>query len=221
MLGQNFSKMFDVWFEDENKQKSFVWQTSWGLSTRSIGSMIMIHSDNTGVVLPPRVAQVQVVIIPILFKNDDGKKILDKAHELAKALKAGGIRVQVDDRENHNPGFKFNNWEVKGTPIRIEVGAKDLEKGEVKVAIRHSGEKFQLSQSDLSDSIIATLNKIHTDMYDKAKQARDSHLKQASNWKEFMQALNDKNICLAPWCDTVACEKKIKEQSKEESIATL
>ena len=142
--------MFDVWFEDENKQKTYVWQTSWGLSTRSIGSMIMIHSDNTGVVLPPRVAQVQVVIIPILFKNDDGKKIVDKAHELAKELKASGIRVQVDDRENHNPGFKFNNWEVKGTPIRIEVGAKDLANNEVKVAIRHNGEKFQLSQVGLS-----------------------------------------------------------------------
>lgn len=112
------------------------------MSTRSIGSMIMIHSDNTGVVLPPRVAQVQVVIIPILFKNDDSKAIVGRAWELAKELKAAGIRVQVDDRENHNPGFKFANWEVKGTPIRLEIGSKDLEKGEVKVAVRHSGEKF-------------------------------------------------------------------------------
>jgi prolyl-tRNA synthetase len=111
----------------------------------------MIHSDNTGVVLPPRVAQVQVVIIPILFKNDDSKAIVGRAWELAKELKAAGIRVQVDDRENHNPGFKFANWEVKGTPIRLEIGTKDLEKSEVKVAIRHSGEKFQLSQEKLSE----------------------------------------------------------------------
>ncbi len=118
--------MFDVWFEDENKQKSFVWQTSWGLSTRSIGSMIMIHSDNTGVVLPPRVAQTQIVIIPILYKNDDSKALLDQAHNLKKELLQAGIRVTVDDRDNHNPGFKFNNWEVKGTPIRLELGAKDF-----------------------------------------------------------------------------------------------
>jgi prolyl-tRNA synthetase len=104
--------------------------------------MIMIHSDNTGVVLPPRVAQVQVVIIPILFKNDDGKAIVEKAWELAKELKLAGIRVQVDDIDNHNPGFKFNNWEVKGTPLRLELGSKDFEKGEVKVAVRNSGEKF-------------------------------------------------------------------------------
>jgi len=134
--------MFDVWFEDENKQKSFVWQTSWGLSTRSIGSMIMIHSDNIGVVLPPRVAQTQIVIIPILYKNDDSKALLDKAYELSKLLKASGIRIAVDDRDNHNPGFKFNSWEVKGTPVRLELGAKDFQNGEVKVAIRHNGEKF-------------------------------------------------------------------------------
>jgi prolyl-tRNA synthetase len=183
--------------------------------------MIMIHSDNTGVVLPPRVAQVQVVIIPILFKNDDGKAIVEKAWELAKELKQAGIRVQVDDRDNHNPGFKFNNWEVKGTPVRLELGSKDFEKGEVKVAVRHSGEKFQTSHAKLGEQIVALLDRIHTEMYEKALAARDSHLKHADNWKDFMVALNNKNICLAPWCDTVECEKKIKEESKTESIATM
>ena len=144
MLGQNFSKMFDVWYEDIDKTKKFVWQTSWGLSTRSIGAMIMVHSDNTGIVMPPRVAQTQIVIIPILFKNDDAKLLHDKAHELAAQLKAAGLRVTVDDRENHNPGFKFNSWEVKGTPIRLELGAKDIAAGEVKCAVRHSGAKFQV-----------------------------------------------------------------------------
>lgn len=150
MLGQNFSKMFDVWYEDEQKQKSFVWQTSWGLSTRSIGAMIMIHSDNVGIVLPPRVAQTQIVIIPILYKNDDSKALVDQAYELKKQLMAEGLRVQVDDGESKNPGFKFNQWEVKGTPVRLELGAKDFEKNEVKCCIRHSGNKSQLKQENLA-----------------------------------------------------------------------
>ncbi len=141
--------MFDVWFEDENKQKTFAWQTSWGLSTRSIGAMIMIHSDNVGVVFPPKVAATQIVIIPILHKNDDAKLLLDRAYELAKQLKDAGIRAKVDDRENHNPGFKFNSWEIKGTPVRIELGAKDMTANEVKVAIRHNGEKYQVKQENL------------------------------------------------------------------------
>lgn len=142
MLGQNFSKMFDVWFEDAEKQKTFVWQTSWGLSTRSIGSMIMVHSDNTGVVLPPRVAKTQIVIIPIFYKDKDNKAILAKAEELFKTLKDAGIRCVIDDSDNHNPGFKFNYWEVRGTPVRLELGSKDFEKNEVKCCVRHNGEKF-------------------------------------------------------------------------------
>lgn len=118
--------MFDVWFEDEKGQKEFVWQTSWGFSTRSIGSMIMIHSDNKGLVLPPSVAQYQVVLIPIIFKNDDAQAILSKAKEMHALLKAKGVRVYLDDRDNYNPGWKFNNWEMKGVPLRIEVGKNDV-----------------------------------------------------------------------------------------------
>ena len=136
--------MFDVWYTDEHEQKQFVHQTSWGISTRSIGSMIMIHSDNKGLVLPPRVAQTQVVIIPIFFKGVANKEITDKVHELASKLRESGIRVAVDDNPHHNPGFKYNHWELKGVPLRIELGSKDLANQEVRVAVRHSGEKFQL-----------------------------------------------------------------------------
>lgn len=120
--------MFEVEFEDKNKQKKFVEQTSWGFSTRSIGSMIMIHSDNKGLVLPPKVAQVQVILIPIIKKGDDIDSINDKTDEIYKELKAAGIRVKVDDSDIHNPGWKFNHWEIKGVPIRLEIGAKDVEK---------------------------------------------------------------------------------------------
>lgn len=165
MLGQNFSKMFDVWFEDADKEKKFVWQTSWGLSTRSIGAMIMIHSDNTGIVLPPKVAQTQVVIVPIFFKGDDVEALKDKAHELAAQLKEAGVRTVVDDSETHNPGYKFNQWEVKGTPVRLELGKKDMEKSEVKCVVRHNGEKSQMPQGSLAEQIPALLEKIHKDMY--------------------------------------------------------
>jgi prolyl-tRNA synthetase len=120
--------MFDVWFEDKAGQKQFAWQTSWGFSTRSIGSMIMVHSDNKGLVLPPRVAQIQVVMVPITYKDDDISAIYNKCEELTKALKEAGVRATFDDRENYNPGWKFNHWELKGVPIRLELGKKDAEK---------------------------------------------------------------------------------------------
>lgn len=220
-LGQNFSKMFDVWYTDEKEQKTFVHQTSWGLSTRSIGSMIMIHSDNTGLVLPPKVAQTQVVVIPIYFKDGDNKALQDKVHEIATVLKSHGIRAVVDDNDSKNPGFKFNHWEVRGTPIRLELGHKDFEKSEVKVVVRHSGEKFQLSWQMLDVHIEALLNDIHGQMYEKAEKARMEHTKHVENWDQFMEALDNKFVCLAPWCDTVKCEETVKNRSKEESLAKM
>jgi prolyl-tRNA synthetase len=220
-LGQNFSKMFDVWYTDEKEQKTFVHQTSWGLSTRSIGSMIMIHSDNNGLVLPPRVAQNQVVIIPIFFKDGDNKALKDKVHEIAANLRDHGIRVAVDDNDSKNPGFKFNHWEVRGTPIRLELGHKDLEKSEVKAVVRHSGEKFQMHWQALATNIEALLQDIHAQMYAKAEKARVDHTKHVENWEQFMEALDNKFVCLAPWCDTVKCEETVKNRSKEESLAKM
>ena len=213
--------MFDVWFEDKSGQKQFVWQTSWGFSTRSIGSMIMVHSDNKGLVIPPRVAQTQVVFVPIVYKDDDAATILDKMAELSKALKAAGVRSVCDDRENYNPGWKFNHWELKGTPIRLELGKKDYEKQEVRLVRRDNGEKFQMKWSDLVTEIPKVLDQIHDDMYNRALKTRDDHMKVAYNWEDFMSALNGRNIVLTPWCDEGAEEEKVKDKTKEESLKTM
>jgi prolyl-tRNA synthetase len=171
-LGTNFAKMFEVQYEDQKGVKKDVWQTSWGLSTRSIGAMIMVHSDNMGLVLPPRVAQVQVVIIPILKKGDDMEALSKNAQEVYDKLKKAGVKVVLDDRENYNPGFKFNHWEVKGTPIRLELGKKDFEKQEMRCCKRHNGEKFQLKTDTLDQRIPEMLEEIHHEMFNKALKAR-------------------------------------------------
>lgn len=220
MLGQNFSKMFDVWYLDDQNKKQLAWQTSWGLSTRSIGAMIMIHSDNTGLVLPPRVAQIQVVIIPVPGKGSS-KAQFDVAANVFKSLKEAGVRVELDDGTTQNPGFKYAKWELRGTPVRIEIGEKDVEKNEVRVCIRHSGRKYQSSVDTISAHMLELMDTIHEEMYLKAVELRNQNLTTADNWVDFMNALNQKKICLAPWCDTVKCEKTIKDKSKEESLAKM
>ena len=135
--------MFKIVFEDEKKEKKFVWQTSWGLTTRSIGIMVMYHGDDKGLVLPPRVANVQVVIVPIPFKGKEGD-VNNAAYEVFQSLKATEIRAHIDLRDNYNPGWKFNHWELKGVPIRLEIGPKDVQNKEVRVVLRHNGEKMQM-----------------------------------------------------------------------------
>lgn len=135
--------MFKIVFEDEKKEKKFVWQTSWGLTTRSIGIMVMYHGDDKGLVLPPRVANVQVVIVPIPFKGKE-EDVNNAAYEVFQSLKATEIRVHIDLRDNYNPGWKFNHWELKGVPIRLEIGPKDVQNKEVRVVLRHNGEKMQM-----------------------------------------------------------------------------
>ena len=165
-----------MWFEDKNGQKEYVWQTSWGFSTRSIGSMIMIHSDNKGLVLPPRVALTQVVLIPIANKKDTSVQIRAKVDEIASKLRECGIRTYCDDRDNYSPGWKYNHWELKGIPIRIELGMKDFEKQEVRVVRRDNGDKFQVKWEALATNIKTLIDKIHNDMYQRALKARDEHL---------------------------------------------
>lgn len=217
-LGQNFSKMFEIWFENEQKKKGFAYQTSWGFSTRSIGAMIMIHGDNKGLVLPPRVAHVQVVIVPI-YQKDCQDKIVESSQNVLKKLRQAGIRVKLDDRSNYNPGWKFNHWEVKGVPIRLEIGSKDVEKNEVRVVRRFDGEKYQMNVDSLSDHLTEALEKIQQEMYDKAVKERSERTKQGNDWETFMAELNKRNVVLTPWCDVQACEQKVKDRSKEESKA--
>lgn len=139
-LGQNFGKMFDVTFNDEKGDKSFVWQTSWGLTTRTIGVMIMTHGDDKGIILPPMVAQYQVVIVPLYFKDTaQNNKVDDKCFELKAALEAKGVRTHVDNRDVYTPGWKYNDWEMKGVPVRLELGPKDFQNQEVRVVVRYNG----------------------------------------------------------------------------------
>jgi prolyl-tRNA synthetase len=161
MLGQNFSKMFKISFENQEHKKDLAWQTSWGFTTRSIGSLIMIHGDDKGLVLPPKCAPIQCVIIPIIKKSDKNQaEIVAKAHEIAKGLKAAGVRVNVDDRDNYNPGWKYNHWEIKGVCLRVEIGAMDLEKAQVVMVRRDSKEKASLPWEGLSTKVVDTLAQI-------------------------------------------------------------
>jgi prolyl-tRNA synthetase len=224
-LGQNFSKMFEIMVDGDNEQgkRSYVWQNSWGITTRTIGVMVMIHGDDKGLVLPPKVASLQVVIIPtgITVKTTpaDKEAIFSKCRELFSILKKDGLRVKLDDRENCTPGFKYNHWELKGVPVRLEVGPKDLKKNETRSVRRDTGASAQIStSSDFSKSIQDLLNTIQDDMFSKAKKVRDDHLIRADNWNDFIVALNGKNLILAPWCETVKCEESVKDKSAKSYV---
>lgn len=175
--------MFGVQFEDRQEKKQFVNQTSWGLSTRSIGAMIMVHSDDRGLVLPPKVAQTQIVVIPIIHKEDDGKGMCDQAFEVTKILRQAGFRVVLDESRNHNPGFKFNRWEVKGTPVRIEIGQNELKDQTAKVCLRHNGEKFVLKWEELPEKMPQVMEQIHKDLFAKAKKQMDDNMNNVENWE--------------------------------------
>jgi len=181
----------------------------------------MIHGDNKGLVLPPRVAQTQVVLVPIVYKEDDPASINNKLEEIYKQFKEAGVRTFYDDRDNYNPGWKFNHWEVKGVPIRIELGKKDFENQEVRVVRRDTGAKQQMKWDQLATGIPHLLEEIQGDMYRKAEKERDEHIKETENWEQFMDCLNQKNLCLAPWCEDSECEIKAKDRSKEESLKLI
>lgn len=188
-LGQNFAKSFDIKFADENNAEAYCWTTSWGVSTRLIGALIMAHSDDDGLVLPPRVAPVQVVVVPI-YKNDaEREKVMDAVHRLTADWK-GRFRWKLDDRDNLSWGFKFNEWEVKGVPVRVEVGPKDLEKGTVAIARRDrpgkEGKSF-VSQDGLTERVGALLEEIQTALFDRALKFRDEHTFTAANFDEFSE----------------------------------
>ncbi|GAB5359211.1 hypothetical protein AAMO2058_000524800 [Amorphochlora amoebiformis] len=211
-LGQNFAKMFQIKFEDKDTVKRHVWQNSWGLTTRTIGVMVLVHGDDKGLVLPPRVAPIQVVIVPIIYTKTR-EAVLSKGEDLEKALDSAGVRVKLDSSENHNPGWKFNYYELKGVPIRIELGPKDLEKKTVVLVRRDNGQKIVCSWEDLASTVGKTLLQIHTDMFNRAKKVRDSRLRKVTNWGDFMKALNDKCMVMAPWCGDRKAEELIKEKT--------
>lgn len=216
-LGQNFAKIFDIQFENEAQKMAHVWQTSWGFTTRSVGIVVMTHSDDKGLNLPPKVAPVQVVIIPIFFKEKSAKELIEKTEKLYKLLIEKGIRVKTDVGEDKTAGWKYNHWEMKGVPIRLELGPKDLEAGEVKLVRRFDGEKRQIKEADLAEEISKELDVIHKEMYATAKKKFESNIGLAKDWASFMEKLNKPNIVKTPWCEKTPCELEVKEKSARES----
>ena len=214
-LGQNFAKAFDVKFSDKENNLEYVWASSWGVSTRLIGGLVMAHSDDEGLILPPKIAPLQVVIVPI-FKGDQQKAMIDeKVDALVKELKAKNIRVKYDDSDNARPGWKFAEYEKKGVPVRLTFGARDLEKGLVEIARRDTAEKQTLGLENLSNVIEKLLEDIQQNMFNKAKAFRDENIREVNSWDEFMKTLDEKaGFLSAHWDGTPETEEKIKELSK-------
>lgn len=216
-LAQIFAKMFKIEFENKQNKKEHVYQTSWGVSTRSIGAFVMIHGDDKGMVMTPRCAIYQVVIVPIYIKKQY-EDMNNKSHELAKYLKKNGIRAHVDDRDNYTPGFRYNYWEIRGIPIRLELGPKDMENEQFMACRRVDGKKIAMKWEGLLETLKAEFIDISDLMYNKAKDTQDSKKKTVLTWKDFMENINKKMMCLAPWCDTVKCEEDVNERSRTESL---
>ena len=214
-LGQNFAKAFDVKFTDKENKLDYVWATSWGVSTRLIGALVMAHSDDQGLILPPKIAPIQVVIVPI-FKGDEQKQLIDqKVLGLIKELKAAGISVKYDDNDNNRPGWKFAEYEMKGVPVRIAIGARDIANNVVEVARRDTKEKMSFSMDGLSQQIIQLLDDIQTSIFNKALRYRDEHITVANSWDELVDLLDDKTGFIAcHWDGTSETEDKIKELTK-------
>ncbi len=214
-LGQNFAKAFDVKFSNKENQQDYVWATSWGVTTRLIGALVMVHSDDQGLVLPPRIAPLQVVIVPI-FKGDDQKATIDaKVKEIMKELKALGIRVKYDDNDNNRPGWKFAEYEMKGVPVRLAIGARDLEKNVIEIARRDTKEKRVVSLDGIAAYTENLLKEIQENMYNKAKVFRDENITPANSWDEFVKLLDEKSgFISAHWDGTSETEEAIKEKTK-------
>ena len=214
-LGQNFAKAFDVRFSDRNNQLDYVWATSWGASTRLIGALVMAHSDDDGLVLPPRIAPLQAVIVPI-YKGDERKEALDaKGREIAAQLRAAGISVKFDDNDNNRPGFKFAEYEMKGVPVRIAMGLRDLDNSSVEIARRDTREKTTVAMEGLAGYVGRLLQTIQQAMYDKALAYRAEHITRADTLAEFERLLDEKGgFVLAHWDGTAATEEAIKDKTK-------
>ena len=212
-LGQNFSKPFELKYADKENVESYAWQTSWGVSWRLIGGMIMVHGDDKGLVLPPRVAPIQVVVIPIYYSDEDKEKIEKVSKEIEEKLKNAKIRVQVDNREELKPGFKFNEWEMKGIPLRIEIGPKDLEKNQVTFARRHNRQKDDQTITGLVERVVSELDKIHNDMFSDAKKILEDRTFEVETYDDFKTELEKGRLIKAPICDNPKCEEEIKEET--------
>jgi prolyl-tRNA synthetase len=215
-LGQNFAKAFNIRYLDREGALQFCWTTSWGLSTRFIGAIIMVHGDDQGLILPPRLAPTQVIVVPIYKTDEERAAVFEVARKTRDALAASGIRVRVDEREGTSPGFKFNDWEMRGVPLRIEIGPKDVAKGSVVLARRdkpgREGKSF-VPQEGLPEAVRTLLDEIQKALLERARAFRDAHTQEPTNYDEFKSAVEN-GLALAFWCGSSECEARIKEETK-------
>jgi prolyl-tRNA synthetase len=213
-LGQNFGKVFDVKFIGEDEEDHYVWQTSWGITTRLIGAMVMVHGDDRGLIMPPKVAPAQVVIVPIPYKGAEPAAISAKAKEIAEMLTSKEVNVVLDDREEYTPGWKFNQWELKGVPIRIEIGPRDLKQQQVVIVRRDTGQKTAVKEKDVSSSIEKLLQEIQDCLFAKAKALLQEKTSIVQSYEEFKRVICDKGgFVKAAWCGSEDCETKIKDET--------
>jgi len=212
-LGQNFAKAFDITFQARDKSVQHVWGTSWGVSTRLVGGVVMTHGDDSGLILPPRVAPYQVVIVPI-GRDNWRETVLPKAQEIQQQLRSAGIRVTLDERDER-PGWKFSEWELRGVPLRVEIGPKDIEKSAVLVARRDTREKQSLAMDGLATRIQQLLDDVQRTLFDRARTFRDEHTQRVSTYEEFKQVMEGRpGFVIAPWCGSTDCEAQIKNETQ-------
>jgi prolyl-tRNA synthetase len=215
-FGQNFAKAFEIDFLNKDNEREFAYTTSWGMSTRMIGALIMVHGDDQGLKMPPKIAPIQVVIVPIFRKETEKELVMPVVDEVFAELKAAGIRVKVDDREQFSPGYKFNDWEMRGVPVRLEIGPRDVQKGSVALARRdipgREGKSF-VSRAGLPDTVKETLESIQTAMLQAATEFRDAHIYNPQSYEELKEVVQH-GWAFSWWCESAECEAKVKEDTK-------
>ena len=213
MLGQNFSKVFGIKFLDKDEKEKNVYTTSWGLSTRTIGAIVMAHGDDNGLVLPPRLAPTQIVVVPIVFKENK-EKVIEKAKEIVKKLKSKNYRVEFDERNGYTPGWKFNEWELKGVPLRIEIGPKDVENEQLVLVRRDTNEKSNIKSKDLEKKAEQILDEIQNSLYNKAKEHLAKSIVEVHNFNDFVETIKNKKMAKAMFCGDIECEDLIKDKTE-------
>ncbi len=211
-LGQNFAKAFDIEFLDKDGKKKYVWQTSWAVTSRLIGALVMVHGDDKGLVVPPKIAPIHVVIVPINFQSNP--KVLQEAKKIKESLEKEGYVVELDDREEYTPGWKFNEWELKGVPIRVEIGPKDVDKDQVILVRRDTSEKKAVKIANVEKYVETLLEDIQNNLFNKAKKFLDNNITEVKSNEEFKKSIEEKKgFIKINWCNTRECEEKIKEDT--------
>lgn len=212
-LGQNFSKPFEIKFLNKDTLEQYVWQTSWGISWRVIGAIIMVHGDDKGLILPPKISPIQVIIVPI-YKDDSKTVVKQKAYELEQKLKDSKIRAQTDDRDEYTSGWKFNDWEMKGVPLRVNVGLRDIKENQAELIRRDTKERFYVTEKELVNQTLSTLENIQSNMFDRAKSHLQENTRSAATLEELLSVLDTSGGFVAcSWCGKRACEDLVKEKT--------